>query len=59
MVSNYCKYLKKCEVYQGEISTGEIPPTIYKNVFCHRGLKGWKNCKKYLDFKKQELIEKK
>jgi len=58
MPNNICKYYKECLVYQGEVSTNGIPLTIYKNVFCNRGYKGWRNYEKYIDYKKQDLVKK-
>ena len=55
MLKNLCKYFKECPVYQGEVGTNGNPLTIYKNVFCKRGFKGWGNCEQYLDYKRQEL----
>lgn len=43
-----CPYTKHCELYQGEKVIEQTPLLIYKNVFCHRGLKGWNNCSHYI-----------
>lgn len=58
MAANNCQHMKDCPIYQGKEETKGIPLTIYKNVFCHRGLKGWNNCEKFLEFKNQELLNK-
>jgi len=50
MATNFCKYIKTCPVYQGKEETNGTPLTIYKNVFCNRGLRGWGNCKHYLEY---------
>lgn len=57
MPVNFCKYFKDCPVYQGEVDTNGTPLTIFKNVFCNRGVNGWENCKQYLIYKKQEQIK--
>ncbi len=43
-----CPYTKTCELYLGQITIENPPLLIYKNVFCHRGAKGWNNCKYYI-----------
>jgi hypothetical protein len=58
MSANLCQYAKTCPVYQGEEETKGVTLTIYKNVFCNRGFKGWNNCKHFLDQKKQVLLQK-
>ena len=42
-----CKYATECSVYKGKNERIEKPIFIIKNVFCNRGLKGWKNCKRF------------
>lgn len=49
MSVNLCPYIKTCPVYQGKKETNGIPLELYKNVFCNRGIKGWENCKYYLE----------
>ncbi len=48
MGKDFCKYTKKCPIYQGETLSNEHELTVYKNVFCQRGIRGWKNCKQFL-----------
>lgn len=43
-----CPHTKNCEIYQGQKTIENPPLLIYKNVFCHRGAKGWNNCKYYI-----------
>jgi hypothetical protein len=50
MSTNCCQYIKTCTIYMGKEETISTPLTVYKNVFCKRGLKGWNNCKKYLEY---------
>lgn len=45
-----CIHSNKCKVYQGETISDDNKLTIHKNVFCHRGYKGWRNCDYYLIF---------
>ena len=42
-----CKFAGECEIFQGKIKINETPLTVFRNVFCNRGMKGWKNCEKY------------
>ncbi len=49
-----CIYAKTCEIYQNHTSVTDQKLVIHKNVFCHRGEKGWENCKEYLTFKSKE-----
>lgn len=56
MSESLCQYAKSCSFYQGEEDTNGIPLTLYRNIFCRRGFKGWKGCGKYLENK---LLEKK
>ncbi len=53
MAVNICQYTHTCPIYQGtkEIKVSSL--SIYKNVFCHRGIKGWNNCEQYLIFSKE------
>lgn len=44
-----CKFAKECSVYQGKKTIRDIPLTIYRNVFCYNGEKGWNNCNIYKD----------
>ncbi len=46
---NKCKYAEECNIYQGKTATKDNQLIIYKNVFCHRGERGWINCKDYLN----------
>ncbi len=45
---NICKYKDVCPVYQGKTIEDNRKLTVYKNVFCIRGYRGWRNCKEYL-----------
>lgn len=58
MAANLCQYYNTCPVYQGKEETNGPPLTIYKNVFCNRGLKGWNNCEQFMDYKNQAVVEK-
>lgn len=42
-----CPYARECPVYQEELRIGKISPFLIKNVFCNRGIKGWKNCERF------------
>jgi len=58
MPAYICPYIKECPIYKEEVPTSGAPLTIYKNVFCHRGLKGWSNCEQYLNYKANTLSKK-
>ncbi len=47
---NFCIYAPTCPLYQGKEDKKGSDLVIYKNVFCHRGLNGWNNCKHYLEY---------
>lgn len=42
-----CPLSSECPVYGGILQVEQISPLLIKNVFCNRGYKGWKNCKRY------------
>lgn len=42
-----CKFANECDVFKGKEIVSKTPLAIYRNVFCNRGIKGWKNCEKY------------
>lgn len=44
-----CRFSASCQLYQQKTEKKGEELLIYKNVFCHRGLDGWNNCKHYLD----------
>ncbi len=50
-----CPYTKNCELYNGKKTIEKPPLLIYKNVFCHRGVKGWNNCKHYNEINNNQL----
>lgn len=43
-----CEYASDCPVYQKKIKNPGRPISLVRNVFCNRGIKGWKNCKRFL-----------
>ncbi len=51
---NKCRYAEQCNIYQGKTETKDEQLVIYKNVFCHRGERGWVNCKQYLSQSNQK-----
>jgi len=42
-----CKYAADCPVYKGQINGLKTPSYLIRNVFCNRGIKGWKNCTRF------------
>ncbi len=46
---NRCRFAIECPIYNGEVKVNDTPLTIYRNVFCNRGIKGWNNCERFRD----------
>jgi len=42
-----CTYADTCPVFQGKLAVKNVPLMLIKNVFCNRGIKGWKNCRRF------------
>jgi len=45
-----CKYTDQCPLYDGTGVPENMTRTLWRNVYCYRGVKGWHNCKKYHEF---------
>ncbi|PTN05944.1 hypothetical protein [Mangrovibacterium marinum] len=45
-----CPHANQCPVFAGKHKTPGLPLFLYRNVFCHRGQKGWDNCQQYKEF---------
>jgi hypothetical protein len=52
-----CKYYRICSLYKGEGLPDDIQKTVWRNVFCNRGMKGWSNCKQFTDFELKQITE--
>ncbi|WP_340112335.1 hypothetical protein [Maribellus mangrovi] len=52
-LGNRCQFAAECPIFQGEEET-KIELSLFRNVFCNRGYKGWKNCDRYLELTKQK-----
>ncbi len=50
---NICKHKDVCPIFQGKTDVKEKQLTVYKNVFCNRGYRGWRNCNQFLIFENQ------
>ncbi len=46
-LGNRCKFAEDCPRFSGEEKTVDTPLAVFRNVFCNRGMKGWKNCDRY------------
>jgi len=47
-----CPFAKTYDIFQNKKSNKiGLELSIYRNVFCNRGEKGWKNCELYPSFK--------
>lgn len=51
--SHICMFTDKCPIYQGTEKMNDSPLFVIKNVFCHRGSKGWKNCERHAEFQEK------
>lgn len=51
--SNICTHSNQCSLYHEKTDIKGKHLIIYKNVFCQRGIRGWKNCKIYFIFENQ------
>ncbi len=49
-----CRFASECPVYKGEIRVDSMPKYLYRNVFCERGERGWKNCEHYVKYSESE-----
>lgn len=49
-----CKYSDTCPLYRGEGISENMTRTLWRNVFCYRGLKGWTNCSQYKLFQEEQ-----
>ena len=47
-LGNRCQFAKECPLFQGKEKT-KIELSLFRNVFCNRGYKGWKNCDRYVE----------
>ncbi len=46
-----CQFAKDCPIYLGDQKlTTDIPLYLYRNIYCNRGGKGWKNCSQFKVF---------
>ena len=50
-----CKYTADCKFYQGIGIPDNMKRSIWRNVYCYRGSKGWRNCLQYKEFENQYL----
>ncbi len=48
-LGNRCRFADSCPIFKGELKVSETPLPIHRNVFCNRGMKGWKNCERFVD----------
>ena len=47
-----CKYAGNCTLYKGIGIPENMTKSVWRNVFCYRGEKGWANCTEYKVFEK-------
>ena len=51
LLGKRCPYAGECDIFQNKKERRpELSLTIYRNVFCNRGNKGWVNCEHYHNF---------
>lgn len=46
-LGNRCRFANDCEIFQGKTIIGQTSLPVFRNVFCNRGMKGWKNCERF------------
>jgi hypothetical protein len=46
-LGNRCQFASNCEIFQGKTIVSKTPLPVFRNVFCNRGMKGWKNCERF------------
>jgi len=51
-LGNKCKYAGECPIFQGIEVPHNMDLTIWRNVFCYRGMKGWVNCTRFRSLEK-------
>ncbi|MBN1185243.1 MAG: hypothetical protein JXB49_23360 [Bacteroidales bacterium] len=49
-----CKYADECPYYNGKEEMVNSSLHVVRNVFCNRGMRGWKNCSRYISLEKIE-----
>ena len=49
-----CRFASECPIFKGDEKVREMPLPLYRNVFCNRGIKGWKNCERFNNIEIQE-----
>jgi hypothetical protein len=52
-----CPYADRCDAYQGRGIPEDQSLSVWRNVFCNRGEKGWSNCRQYLIFEKEQIMD--
>lgn len=52
-----CKYADTCDLYHGKGIPEDQSLSVWRNVFCYRGEKGWFNCWQYLIFEKEKTLD--
>jgi len=52
-LGNRCRFAEECPIFKGELKVSETPLPIFRNVFCNRGMKGWKNCDRFIELDKK------
>jgi hypothetical protein len=55
--NSFCLFVDTCSLCQEKEDKKGMDLVIYKNVFCHRGISGWRNCKRYLDISQNPTIQ--
>lgn len=57
-LSKMCKYTSQCPQYNGEGIPENMSVTLWRNVFCYRGQKGWAGCAKFMEFSLADRTDK-
>ncbi len=52
-----CKYATGCSVYQDNNRELKKPVFLIRNVFCNRGIKGWNNCLRFMNYQEGKTVK--
>jgi len=52
-----CRYAQTCSFFNGMGLPENTEQSLWRNVFCYRGVKGWSNCKQYLNFENGNITQ--
>ena len=48
-----CRYADDCDLFKGNGIPQHMTLSLWRNVFCNRGIKGWSNCDTFQLYEKE------